>query len=352
MNDKLFETLTNSPESSILDFKEKCFDFVGNKEQEDAKLVKDILSFSNTIRERSAYIIFGITENQGKIEFKGITSFPDDAILQQKVKDKIFPRPKFRSYPYVYRGLTFGIIEVPIHAHSEPLSSSVKMKGVEIGKIYLRQGSSNSDATGREVIEISKWLESLQIKLTSSNILSSQLIDAIVVLSDRNQALSVGLSLCIGLAIKLNNLDFERFCYLELTGYTEAFDQYGSHADHRVMEVVATPLSIQLSPNFSLSGDALLKHMLTKEHFSEERFFFNKSINEVEGAIVFLKEKNDKALATYEIDDKIMYPESERVKGKVTLYMGLNMFNNMYERIRKIALKHLLDTQRTQVVSQ
>ncbi|MBB5638909.1 hypothetical protein HDE68_004847 [Pedobacter cryoconitis] len=348
MNDKLFETLTRSPESSILDFKERCFDFAGNKEHEDAKLVKDILSFSNTIREESAYIIFGIAENQGKIELTGITGFPDDAILQQKVKDKIFPRPKFKSYSYVYQGLTFGVIEIPVHAHTEPLSSPIKMKGIEIGKVYLRQGSSSSDATGREVIEISKWFESLQIKLSSNNILASQLADAIVVLSDRNQALSIGLSLCIGLAIKLNNPDFERFCYLELTGYTEDFDQYGSFADHRIMDVVATPLSIRLNPNFSLSGDALLKHMLTKEHFSEERFFFNKSINEVEGAISFLREKNDKALAAYEIDDKLMYPESDRINGKVTLYMGLSMFNNMYERIRKIALKNLLDMQRSQ----
>jgi hypothetical protein len=336
MTTEIFERLIKNPESTVLDFKEICYDFSGNKETEDAKLVKDILSFSNSIREDSAYIIVGIKEELGEKKLLGLSGFPDDSILQQKVKDKIYPRPKFKSYTFKFKDLIFGIIEIPIHGHTEPLASSVKLKGIETGKIYLRRGSSNSEATGREVIEISKWLESLQIKMRSSGLLSDQLTQAVSGLTNRTIPLSTSLAICIGLAINLKYSNFEEFCYLELTGYTKDFDQYGEPAEHRVMNVIATPMSVELNPNYSLTSDALLKHMLTLEHFSEERFFFNKSINEVEGAISWLKVKNDKALAAYEIDDKIMYPESDRIDGKVTLYMGLTMFNNLYEKIRKL----------------
>jgi len=342
----LFETLTQNPESDVLDFKRAPLNFINNKETEDAKLVKDILSFSNTIRDETAYILYGIGESNGKKDFLGVSDFPDDAILQQKVKDKVSPAAKFKSYTYLYQGLSFGVIEIPVFPHAEPLSPVVKLKGLEIGKIYIRRGSSNAEATGREVIAISKWLEALQVEQKGAELFHDQLAKLARVLADKTQPLSTTLSECLGIAIRLKKKEFESFCYHELTGYKNDFQKHGELAEHRVMTVVATPLTVELSPYYSLNGDGLLRHMLTQEHFSEEKFFFDRSINEMEANITWLADKKDMALATFEISDTVMDPESTRINGKVTLFIALSTFQTMYEKIRKIALKYLLDARR------
>jgi hypothetical protein len=344
MNAALFETLTQNSESNVLDFKRESRNFLNNKETEDAKLVKDILSFSNTIRDETAYILYGIDESNGNKVLLGIADFPDDAILQQKVKDKVTPAAKFKSYTYIYQGISFGVIEIPVHSHAEPLSAAVKLKGLEVGKIYIRRGSSNAEATGREVIAISKWLETLQVEQKSVELPHEQLTRVARGLADKTQPLSTSLSECLGVAIKLKNKAFESFCYHELTGYKNDFQSYGDVAEHRVMTVVASPLTVELRPFLSLKGDALIRHMLGQEHFSEEKFFFDRSINEWEANILWLTEKKDMALATFEMSDKVMYPESNRINGKVTLFIALSTFNTMYEKIRKTALKYLLDT--------
>jgi hypothetical protein len=343
MDAALFETLTKNPESDVLDFKRLALNFLTNKETEDAKLVKDILCFSNTIRNETAYILYGVEESNGNKVLLGVADFPDDAILQQKVKDKVTPSAKFKSYTYLSQGLSFGVIEIPIYPHDEPLSPVIRLKGLEVGKIYIRRGSSNAEATGREVIAVSKWLETLQVEQKTADLLNDQLAILTRALADKTQPLSTSLSECLGIAIRFKKKVFESFCYHELTGYKNDFQKYGELAEHRVMTVVATPLAVELSPYHSLKGDALLRHMLTQEHFSEENFFFDRSINEMEANISWLAEKKDMALATFELSDKVMYPESNRVNGKVTLYIALSSMNTMYEKIRKIALRHLLD---------
>jgi hypothetical protein len=346
MNAALFETLTQNPESDVLDFKRSSFNFLNNKETEDAKLVKDILSFSNTIRNETAYILYGVEASHGNKALLGIADFPDDAVLQQKVKDKVTPAAKFKSYTYSYRDLNFGVIEIPIHPYVEPLSAVTKLKGLEIGKVYIRRGSSNAEATGREVIAISKWLETLPVEQKSIDLLHEQLTKLSGVLADKTQPLSTSLSECLGVAIKLKNKAFESFCYHELTGYKNDFQIYTDVAEHRIMTVVASPLTVELRPHLSLKGDALIRHMLGQEHFSEEKFFFDRSINELEANILWLTEKKDMALATFQISDKVLFPDSNRVNGKVTLFIALSTFNTMYEKIRNTALKYLLDTHR------
>jgi hypothetical protein len=344
MNITLFKDLLLRPESQLLDFKEKSFDFKGNRDIEDAKLIKDILSFSNTIRNESAYIIFGVRNKPGINELVGLPEFPDDAILQQKVKDKIYPKPVFKSCTYIYDGLLFGIIEIPVYPYQLPLSVSIKQKSIEIGKIYFRRGTSNSEATGIEIIEINEWLKDLKIK-TIEITLDEQISNLTRELSNKKIALSQSLPNCLSFSIKAKNKEFERFCYSEITGYNN-FNEYKDDVSHRVINVMATPQAIELNPNFSLSSDALLSAMSKYEYFTEERFFIPKSITEIESVISWLTEKKDKALASFQIDDKEMFPESKRVNGKVTLYMGLGSFSHMYERIRNVALKQLLNTQR------
>lgn len=162
MDDKLFEYLLSKPETKIIDFKKDTYDFSKNKDVEDAKLVKDILSFANTIRTETAYIIAGVTIDKGNKTLYGIAGMLDDASLQQKVKSKIQLTPHFLSYDFPYKGKIFGIIEIPVYAYTQPLWPIVAMKGCEVNKVYHRVGSSNTEAKADEILEISAWLTQLR----------------------------------------------------------------------------------------------------------------------------------------------------------------------------------------------
>ena len=141
-----FHQIITRPESSILDFKESFYNFLDDKELKNtAKFVKDVVSFTNTVRNETAYIIIGISEDSStktKI-LKGIDRIVDDAILQDKVKDKVTPRPLFHFYLLTHNNITFGILEFPIKKYPTPVSPTIKMKGLEIGKVYYRQGTTN-----------------------------------------------------------------------------------------------------------------------------------------------------------------------------------------------------------------
>lgn len=96
--------ILEKPESSTLDFKEDLYDFKNDKDlKSTAKFIKDVISFCNTIRNEKGLIIFGVKEKtDNTFEFIGLNSFIDDSILQEKVKDKVFPRPYFSYYELNY----------------------------------------------------------------------------------------------------------------------------------------------------------------------------------------------------------------------------------------------------------
>src|SRR5450432_2024723 len=148
-----FESLLNRPESAILDFKATMYDFMDDGElKTTSKFVKDVISFCNTIRTDTSYIIIGVDENKGGEKIlHGILNDTDDAMLQQKVKDKVLPRPVFHYYTLVYQQKNFGVLEFPKFRYDTPLYPIIKMKGLEAGKIYSRQGTANTEALGMEL---------------------------------------------------------------------------------------------------------------------------------------------------------------------------------------------------------
>ncbi len=214
-----FENIISRPESSILDFKETMYIFSDNTEfKNTAKFVKDVISFANTIRNETAYIIIGIKEDaNGNKVMQGIDQYVDDAILQDKIKDKVTPRPQFHFYIYKYDNLRFGILEVPVNKYPVPISPIVKMKGLEIGKIYYRQGTSNSEASGQETIRIYNWLQNL---LEINHVETKQDVVAKLIkeLTSGSEKLSSIISHLWSLAKKYNSDDLLRFCKDELQG--------------------------------------------------------------------------------------------------------------------------------------
>lgn len=163
MTENKFRELLNRPESSTLDFKSEMYDFSNDADNVIiSKFVKDVLSFTNTIRESSSYVIFGVKElEDSNKELIGISKNIDDAILQDKVKNKIYPLPKFNYSTIIYSKKLFGILEFPVRRYDFPVSSVVKLRGLEIGRTYYRQGTSNTEALTLEILKINDWLQSL-----------------------------------------------------------------------------------------------------------------------------------------------------------------------------------------------
>jgi tetratricopeptide (TPR) repeat protein len=177
MNTELFEYLLSQPESDILDFKSEFYDFSGDtekaKEAKESKFIKDIISFANTKRDKSSYIIIGIKENgtTKEKELLGVTTHPDDASLQEKIKDKVYPVPEFLYYPHTYKNQQFGIIEILIPKYSEEPYYPKKdyLGGLLKSELYFRRGSSNSEATPEEERHIREWFKSLKNKPANSD---------------------------------------------------------------------------------------------------------------------------------------------------------------------------------------
>jgi hypothetical protein len=60
MTEDEFEILTIKSEGETVDFKREHYDLINSSDENKAKFVKDIVSFTNTIRKESAFIIIGI----------------------------------------------------------------------------------------------------------------------------------------------------------------------------------------------------------------------------------------------------------------------------------------------------
>lgn len=166
MNDETIKRLIyETHENQVIDFKTDFYDFSGNnkieKEEKYAKFIKDIVSFANTIRTSTAYILIGVDANTKEIKGIDESNILDDASLQQIIKDKVFPIPHFSFYTHEFEEKTIGIVEIPIVKYPTPCVAMKNMKGLESEKVYHRQGSSNSLADSNKEYEIRQWLKSL-----------------------------------------------------------------------------------------------------------------------------------------------------------------------------------------------
>lgn len=340
MDRDFFEDLIGKPEGRFVDYKTCVYDFSGNGAKKDSDFIKDVLSFANTVRDSSAYIIFGIREeNDGNLNLVGIEKFLDDSIFQQKSSSKIYPTPYFLSYNYKYDDKLFGIIEFPVHYYERPLVSVEKgLKGIEVDKVYVRNGSSNSEATFTQIQELTNWLHSLKTK-RYLNSLEDEISTLILEFSNPQSKLSLLLSRCYRLRKLLNNVTFNSFVESELMGVrSKSFDQ-SDFLKYREVHIPVTPYEITIQNFGRFNADQMIDFLLEDNRFRGIDFVFNKSISEIEQIIEDLK--NQPKLLLLSEPNKIVFPDTVIDVKNATLYIGPQMMNNLYMRIRKNALKLL-----------
>lgn len=348
MTSQEFEEIILNPESDILDFKREQYDFL-NKSNEDnaAKFVKDIISFCNTIRTEPAFIILGIGEKEnGEKELIGIKKHIDDAIFQEKIKDKVTPIPHFSYSTIKLNDKVFGLIEIPVRKYEEPIFPAVKMKGLEPGKVYCRRSSSNSEATGREIIQINKWLESLPSHTAITNI-NEEIAEIISKATAKMLPLSEQIAASLKLAKKYGLSELEWFCLGELSGWydTDKID-VEKKLSYRISRVVMTPNEIKINPYsfHPLTSQQLLNEIKEIDKAaSEQSVFFPNSIIQIEEFIDgFVIDKDNSVIILTQVAE-ILFDNPKLVGKTIRFYVSKQNLKFIYQGIRQNLIRNLLD---------
>lgn len=335
-----FEDLLNSPESSLLDFKETMYNLTENGDQHaTAKLVKDVISFSNTIRNETSYIIVGVGQDQdGSMKLVGINEVIDDAILQDKVKDKMHPRPKFLFYTLKYKALQFGVFEFPVYKYPLPISTIVKMKGLETGKVYYRSGTSNSEASGHDIVAISRWLDGLPI-ISEHGSLFDKTTSLLKKLSTGKEKLSEVIVEVWQLAKLFNLESLAIFCSCEIQGYDGGFDTTSEAFKFRAQTIKCAPFDIKVN---YVTRDELKRHIDSNADFFDLNMFFPYPISRVEELLDKFERRPSTVCTTVNFTAKQIFPNWTGKDVKLWGYIFEPTLSNLYRNVRQKAIDELM----------
>jgi hypothetical protein len=295
---KQFESLIERPESSILDFKKEMYNFDNDPDSKKlAEFVKDIISFSNTIRKESSYIIIGIEELPDKSKiFHGLNYDIDDAILQDKVKSKVHPRPDFRYYTIIYKEKKFGVFDFPVTFYDTPIYPVVKIKGLEPGKVYYRNGTSNTEALGLEVIKISDWLRTLADSNNPAD-KNEQISSLLKSLTDKNKVLSSVITDIYAIAQKGDYPELLKFCLTELKGINSTNRLHEDEIQYRIQTVYFALGEVSINPRFGGTLSDIKNELKQMEDVFEYKMLFPYPITKLESLLAGFK-NSDRTLAT------------------------------------------------------
>ncbi|TRW24254.1 ATP-binding protein [Flavobacterium zepuense] len=336
-----FEKILLQSESSNLDFKRGQYDFSNDKDEiKTSKFVKDIISFSNTIRTDTGYIILGIAiEEDGSKELLGINMHIDDAIFQEKIKNKVLPVPKFSYSTLTYQNKIFGIIEIPVTKYEYPISPITKLKGLEPGKFYFRRGSSNSEANGYEGIQIANWLSSLS-DIDSKKFLFSEIHELVIKITESKLLLSVILSDALLLSRKYYLRDLQEFCSAELTGLNVRFEESNKSVySYRTNSVLFTYQKFDFPPYWD--PNKMMKLLEKEKGVFRFQLFFHQSIIEIEETLNKFSKKP--MLCTINVPGDTIISDEKYKALEITIYADKDNFDNLYMNIKQKLIDKLLE---------
>jgi hypothetical protein len=345
LNAEIFASIIQNPESSILDFKAKMYEFDNDIDlKEKAKFGKDVICFSNTIRTQSAYIIIGIEIlPDGEKSLKGLDSFVDDAVLQDKIKNKLYPRPTFQYYTIAYLDKIYGILDFPITKYPTPIHPVVKMKGLEVGKIYYRRGTSNSEALGLEVISINNWFQSLPDSRTIDDA-HATLSGIIKRITSGNEPLSSLNVEILQFAKRYNLSELILFSASELQGISsESVQSNPEEYNYRLQKVIISLDKYEVNPFSGLKvTEAIFKAELAKSNTAKDfQLLYTRSITDIESYLKRFEENRDYLYGTMPISSKRVLPNAV-TDYPLTIYIFRDNFLALYNAIRQKMIDKLI----------
>ena len=144
------ESLLHMPEGPTLDFKREQYRFAKAPREDKAELLKDIMAFANTQRNRTAYILIGVDEVAGgHNEVIGVDDHPDDASFHQFVNGRTNRPVVFDYSKHDVNGKSVGVISIPVQ--QRPVYAEKRVGRVKINEVYIRDGSSTRPASPDEI---------------------------------------------------------------------------------------------------------------------------------------------------------------------------------------------------------
>ena len=325
------DEILNLPESSILDFK---FDIYHNDEH-NHKILKDIISFSNTVRTKTARILFGVEENNnGECNVVGITKSLDDANIQNLAADKLFPFPKFLYYEVEYNSLKVGILEFPIVKYSYPITCKYDLKGINKNRVYFRMGSRNTEADVMTTIKINNWLMSLPSSEESNNFLSQSLL----LISNTNRRLS---EVLVEILPKAKQLGYDSITELVKTNLTTINHEDLKNHEYRYQSIYIALNDLRFEYGTGVN-DQMFKSELEKDNaVVKHRVPFNQSVVEIEKHYSeFLSRKT--LFACLEQPGNVYF---KNVHNNVKLFLFKDNFENLLQSIRQRIIDEILKTE-------
>lgn len=133
-------------ESTNLDFKKEEYhknDFVS--------LIKDISSMANALNSEIKRIVIGVKHRPGEDkEFIGVEKLTDQATLESIIQENIEPNINFKYYPYKYKNVTLGIIEI-YDNYDKPYMMRKDYAILKKGDMWIRKGSRQSRVTREDL---------------------------------------------------------------------------------------------------------------------------------------------------------------------------------------------------------
>jgi hypothetical protein len=142
-------------ESEFVDFKEDGYVLDANERR--ACFVKDILALSNSCEGPGdvRHIFVGVRRDAhgGNHSFPGVAQHPNDANLQNLMRDWTNAAPRFSYVVLRYGGASLGVYELQGGIHMPCVPHSTKTTGNILwgGVVYVRHGSRNDVATPEEI---------------------------------------------------------------------------------------------------------------------------------------------------------------------------------------------------------
>lgn len=162
------ESLLFEEESTYLDFKKESYKFVDGNKYQKSEILKDILAFANSWRKTNAYILLGVAEVKGgRSTPVGIAEELDDAQLQEFVNKKTQKPITFTYCTYQIDGKKIAVIEIPVQ--QRPIFLINDFEKLRRNIVYIRRGSSTTEATPDEIVHMVKIELEEKLKIPELN---------------------------------------------------------------------------------------------------------------------------------------------------------------------------------------
>ena len=133
-------------EGTNLDFKKEEY-----SKSDYVSLLKDVLSMANATNPETKRIVIGVKHRPGdNKEFIGIKKLSDQVILENIIQENIEPNINFKYYPYPFKNVTLGIIDIFDNAN-KPYMMKKDYGVLKKGEMWIRKGSRQSRVTREDI---------------------------------------------------------------------------------------------------------------------------------------------------------------------------------------------------------